>query len=107
MRVLRRAAFFILLLFTAICARGAGTWAPISVAPSGTTLDQLMLLSDGTVMAQSSTGVGSGNPTAAWYRLRPSAAGLYSAGTWVAADSMSKTRWLFSSQVLKNGRLFV
>ncbi len=64
----------------------------------------MMLLSDGTVMAQ----VGdfdSANKT--WERLTPDSAGSYANGTWSALTSMSTARLFFASNVLKDGRVFI
>ncbi len=81
----------------------AGTWSPVvNQAPNGVNL--MLLLSDGTVMAAQNNGssIGSG-----WYRLTPASDGSYVNGTWTTLASMHDTRLYYSSQVLKDGRVFV
>ena len=43
----------------------------------------------------------------AWYRFTPDAHGNYVNGTWSTLAPMHDTRFWFSSQVLKDGRVFV
>src|ERR1041385_8909442 len=77
----------------------AGTWtALVRTAPS--TVQLMLLLSDGTVMC----GDGGGNT---WHRLTPDANGSYINGTWSTLASMHDTRLYFSSDVLPDGRVFV
>jgi hypothetical protein len=61
----------------------------------------MMLLSDGTVMAQG------GNTTNTWYRLTPDSGGSYVNGTWTQLASMKYTRLYYASNVLPDGRVFV
>src|SRR5690242_2592898 len=80
----------------------AAKWTPLTnLAPSaygsGT---MMMLLSDGTVMAQ-------GDPTNTWMRLTPSAKGSYAEGTWSPLASMGTERLFFASNILPNGKVFV
>ena len=87
------------LLLAGVTARGAGTWTPLTTtAPGGIGL--MLLLSDGTVMANN------GN-TMSWYRLTPDSAGHYVNGTWSTLQPMHDSRLYYSSQVLKDGRVFV
>ena len=60
----------------------------------------MLLLSDGTVMAENNGGN-------AWYRLKPDSHGSYVNGTWSSLASMHDTRLYFSSDVLRDGRVFV
>jgi hypothetical protein len=77
-----------------------GTWTPLAhIAPGS--VDLMLLLSDGTVMAQQA-GVSSN-----WFRLTPDIHGSYVNGTWTTLASMHDNRLYFSSQVLKDGRVFV
>lgn len=77
-----------------------GTWTPLAnLAP--TNIGTMMLLSDGTVMAQ-----GNGI-TNAWYKLSPDAAGSYVKGNWSAQASMSTSRLYFGSNVLPSGKVMV
>ena len=81
-------------------AMAAGTWTQLTHnAPSS--VDLMLLLSDGTVMVQQS-GISRG-----WYRLTPDIHGSYVNGIWSILPSMHDTRLYFSSQVLKDGRVFV
>jgi hypothetical protein len=68
--------------------------APISIGP-------MILLSDGTVMAQQD-GV-----TKNWYRLTPDSFGSYINGTWSQLSSMSLERQFYPSNVLSSGNVFV
>src|SRR5882724_637531 len=87
-------------LFIPWQAMAAGTWTPLAHnAPSS--IDLMLLLSDGTVMAQQS-GVSSN-----WYRLTPDIHGSYINGTWTTLAAMHDARLYFASQVLKDGRVFV
>jgi hypothetical protein len=65
----------------------------------------MMLLSDGTVMAENNNDNSLYGPT--WYRLTPDSTGSYVNGTWTTLSSMTYTRLFFASQILKDGRLFV
>jgi hypothetical protein len=77
----------------------AGTWTAVNPAPSG--LGTMMLLSDGSVMAQQA-GV-----TNVWYKLTPSSTGDYASGTWTTLAPMSLQRQAFASNMLKDGRVFL
>ncbi len=77
----------------------AGVWVKvIRSAPGGANL--MLLLSDGTIMADT----GGGN---AWHRLTPDDHGRYTNGQWTTLAPMHDTRLYYSSQVLKDGRVFV
>ncbi len=81
-------------------AMAAGTWTPLAhTAPSS--VDLMLLLSDGTVMAQQS------GTSSSWYRLTPDIHGSYINGTWTTLAAMHDTRLYFSSDVLQDGRVFV
>ena len=60
----------------------------------------MLLLTDGTVMCQNS-----GNT--AWYQLTPDIHGSYLNGTWSTLAPMHDSRRYYSSQVLRDGRVFV
>ena len=83
----------------------AGTWTPLVHKAPGS-IGLMMLMSDGTVMAKSSSGGGDGYGNI-WYRLTPDSTGSYVNGTWAAMTPMHDTRLYTSSQVLTDGRLFV
>src|ERR1017187_5338352 len=77
----------------------AGTWSPLAPAAPGP-VQLMLLLSDGTVMAASAGANG-------WYRLAPDIHGSYVNGTWSSLASMHDTRLYYSSDVLRDGRVFV
>jgi hypothetical protein len=87
-------------------AGAAGTWQTISLAAPSASGGGLMLLSDGSVLCKSQNGGtdGYGN---IWNRLTPNAAGSYASGTWSSIAPMIDTRLYFSSQILRDGRLYV
>jgi hypothetical protein len=77
-----------------------GTWTPLNnTAPSSVLT--MLLLSDGSVMAQQA------GATTTWYRLTPDSHGSYVNGTWSTLASMHDSRLYYSSQVLRDGRVFV
>lgn len=89
-------------LAAANSAAHAGTWVRLNnLAPGGVQL--MLLLSDGTVMC----GASGGGEFNGWYRLTPDINGSYRNGTWSTLASMHDTRLYFSSQVLRDGRVFV
>lgn len=79
----------------------AGTWTPlVHGAPDNTWIQMLLLLPDGTVMAQ-------GQKSPNWFRLTPDDQGSYVNGTWTVRAPMNETRLFYSSCVLRNGKVFV
>src|SRR5262249_18350987 len=77
-----------------------GTWTSLTNrAPDG--IGPMMLLSDGTVMAQG------GDVSKSWYKLAPDSTGGYVNGTWSPLASMSTGRLYFASNVLQDGRVFL
>ena len=84
----------------------AGTWTPVTRTAPSASGGLMLLLTDGTVMCKSSSGTtdGIGN---AWNKLTPDSTGSYVNGTWTSLAPMADTRLYFSSQVLKDGRVFV
>src|SRR5665213_918697 len=80
----------------------AGSFTPLShQAPGG--VGTMLLLSDGTVLAQQASGAG-GN---GWYKLTPDSHGSYVNGTWTTVASMHDTRLYFSSDVLPSGKVLI
>jgi hypothetical protein len=79
----------------------SGTWqeTDVSAVPSG--LGTMMLLPDGSVLAQG------GGQTASWYKLTPDSTGNYVNGTWSQAGSMNFSRLYFASNVLSNDKVFL
>lgn len=80
-------------------AEAGGTWTTLA-NPAPNSISLMLLLSDGTVMAANGDGT-------AWYRLTPDVHGSYVNGTWTTLAPMHDTRLYFSSDVLKDGRVFV
>ena len=77
-----------------------GTWTPLA-NPAPTGIGTMLLLSNGTVMAQ---GAGVTNT---WYSLTPDSDGNYVDGTWSQLASMSTDRLYFATNVLTDGRVFL
>ncbi len=76
-----------------------GAWAPITnTAPHGND-GVMLLLTDGRVMCKA------GGPI--WDVLTPDIHGSYVNGTWSTTSSMANDRLYFSSQVLRDGRVYV
>ena len=65
----------------------------------------MLLLSDGTVMAQD--GGFNTNNEIYWYQLKPDTTGSYVNGSWKALSPMHVIRQMFGSQILRDGRLFI
>ena len=97
---LRCLALALSLVLPLAAANATGSWTPLARTPPGP-VGLMILLSDGTVLAFNS-GVSN-----AVYRLTPDSQGHYTNGTWTTIAAMNNTRLYYSSQVLKDGRLFV
>src|SRR4051794_11739635 len=83
-------------LFTPRQAVAVGNWTALATNAPGP-VGLLLLLSDGTVMAQKAGGnAGSAN----WYRLTPDIHGSYNNGSWTTIHAMNYLRTYCSSQVL-------
>jgi hypothetical protein len=75
------------------------TWTALTNgAPAG--VEAMVLLSNGTVMAQNDGGKG-------WELLTPSSTGSYINGTWSWLSNSIDTRTYYSTQVLENGNVYV
>ncbi len=83
-----------------------GNWTPITALAPDYNGGVMILLSDGTVIAKTSSGGGDGVGSI-WDRLTPDIHGSYVNGTWSQIDSMFDTRLYFSSQMMKDGRVYV
>ncbi len=88
----------------------AGSWTALTHFPAFGCNGGMILLSDGTVLAKSYGGTAltgdQGNGTI-YTRLTPDASGSYVNGTWSTISPMQYDRLYYSSQVLKDGRLYV
>src|SRR5438045_4065437 len=76
-----------------------GTWQPVTHTAPGK-VQLMLLLSDGTILAIPPTGD-------ACYKLTPDNRGSYINGNWTTLPAMHYTREFFSSQLLRDGRVFV
>lgn len=83
-----------------------GTWTKIATTAPNPNLGVMLLLSDGTVICKSSGGGVDGYGTI-WNRLKPDSKGSYVNGTWSSINPMKNSRLYFSSQVLKDGKVYV
>ena len=95
------ALFFVALAFVAISswnAEAGGTWTPLTNSPP-VSVNNCMLLSDGTVLTMN--GAGQCN------KLTPDIHGSYINGTWTQLAGMNYSRMFFASQILTNGNVFV
>lgn len=89
-------------LFMPTPARAVGSWTKVNAGtPSNAPVQLMLLLPDGTVMAAGSS------ITNTWYKLTPDTNGSYINGSWSTLKPMSSTRLYFTSQVLRDGRVFV
>jgi len=83
-----------------------GTWTPIATSSPHTNGGGMLLLSDGSVLCKSFGGGGDGIGNI-YDKLTPDQNGSYVNGTWSSIAPMKKTRLYYSSQVLKDGRVYV
>jgi hypothetical protein len=77
----------------------AGTWQALANQPPFAA-STMLLLTDGTVMAQSAGGRD-------WWKLTPDASGDFVKGTWSQLASMAHSRLYYGSAVLQDGRVIV
>ncbi len=100
-----------LLVFSSVITCGAnlfaqGTWTALNNLSPGLSGGGMLLLSDGTVLCKTSSGTtdGIGNIYA---RLTPDLTGSYANGSWSTIAPMHNTRLYYSTQLLKDGRVYV
>lgn len=85
-----------------------GIWTQVTNLPPDTSGGAMLLLSDGTIMCKTQTGgTGMGSIGTVWNKLTPDASGSYINGTWSVLAPMANSRLYFSSQVLKDGKVYV
>src|SRR5580765_7052342 len=90
-------------MFAPLSGRAVGTWTRLTrTAPESVEL--MLLMPDGTVMAASQGGSSSGT---GWFKLMPDSHGSYINGTWTTMASMHYSRLYYASDVLKDGRIFI
>lgn len=83
-----------------------GTWTQVTNLAPHLSGGGMQLLTDGTILCKSEGG-GSDGFGNIWDKLTPDANGSYINGTWSSIAPMTNTRLYFSSQVLKDGRVYV
>lgn len=109
-KVSKKSTNFLLLLFAILFfqqIQAQGIWTPLSNPAPDFNGGVMILLPDGTVMAKTFSGGGDGIGNV-WDKLTPDSHGSYVNGTWSKTIApMHNTRLYFSSQVLKDGRVYV
>jgi hypothetical protein len=102
----RMMLLFILFFFFSLQDYALGVWMPVNAVAPDLNGGVMLLLSDGTVMVKTEAGdVDSiGN---IWNKLTPDIHGSYANGTWTTLAPMNDNRLYFSSEVLKDGRVYV
>ena len=87
-------------------ALAVGSWTGFINIPSAVSnnFQMIILLSDGSVMAQANSSPGSSQTN--WYQLTPDNHGSYINGTWKQLASMHYARQDCATEVLKDGRVF-
>ena len=101
--------FFVCAVFiisTAKTTFAQGTWTPLANLAPDSCGGVMLLLSDGTVIAKSYTG-GNDSIGSSWSHLTPDIHGSYVNGTWSTIAPMHDSRLYFSSQILKDGSVYV
>jgi len=106
---LRRSTFYLLpFLIAVVCHTGAtaqtGSWTALTNVAPHFNSGVMLLLPDGSVICKSSSGGGQGK---VFDKLTPSSTGSYAAGTWSSLPAMTDDRLYFSSQVIRDGRVYV
>ncbi len=94
-------------IFFIACFTGIAqpTWTAVTNPAPLRSGGGLTLLSDGSILCKSFDGFDAvGNM---WMKLTPDASGSYVNGTWSKVTPMANSRLYFSSQLLKDGRLYV
>jgi len=87
-------------------AQAVGIWTPLArQAPDY--IGTMLLLTDGTVMAQGASGTNNDGTSKHWFKLTPDASGSYVNGTWTQLADMHHERLYYASTVLRNGKVFI
>jgi hypothetical protein len=107
---MKRIPYHILLLLAFIThsfsIQGQITWSVNPVPAPFQSGGLMLLLSDGTMLCKSSDGKGDGFGNM-WFKLTPDINGSYMNGSWSVVAPMNNSRLYFSSQLLKDGRVYV
>ncbi|MGH8317803.1 MAG: hypothetical protein ACREUL_07470 [Steroidobacteraceae bacterium] len=94
-------AALLLLISSHATPASAGTWTPLVNRPSFSSIQIMILMTDGSIMVQTFDDIQT------WAKLTPDAHGSYINGTWVTLGKMITPRLYFTSDVLQNGNLWV
>jgi len=97
---------FLFLLLCNYNGMAQGTWTALNLPAPDPNAGEMMLLSDGSVIAKTIAGMGD-TVGSIWDRLTPDIHGSYVNGDWTELPSMHDSRLYFASQVLTDGRVFV
>lgn len=99
---------FVLAFFSlsSIHINAQGTWSAVKKLAPDFSGGGFVLLSDGSVLCKSESG-GTDGIGSIYDRLTPNASGNYINGTWSTIAPMNQTRLYYSTQVLKDGRVYV
>jgi hypothetical protein len=87
-------------------AQAVGSWTPL-VRQAPDYIGTMLLLTDGTVMAQGASGTNNDGASKHWFKLTPDASGSYVTGTWTQLADMHHERLYYASTVLRNGKVFI
>jgi hypothetical protein len=87
-------------------AHAQGSWVPLTHWAPDYNAGVMLLLTDGTVMVKTSSG-GNDQIGSVWNKLTPDIHGSYVNGTWSQVAPMADTRLYYSSQVLRDGHVYV
>src|ERR1051326_2032524 len=98
-------SFSLFFIALSVCAQ-QGTWTQVTTLAPNQCGGEMMLLSDGTVMCKTFAGGGDGTGNI-WQKLAPNSSGSYVNGPWSNMPAMSYTRLYLSSQIMKDGRVYV
>ena len=82
-----------------------GTWTALTNLAPDPNNGGMLLMTDGSVICHTSSGGNLGDGTI-WDKLTPDATGSYVNGTWTQIAPMTQERFSFSSEVLKDGRVY-
>src|ERR1035437_1274373 len=99
----------LLIFFTSLFiqqTKAQGIWTPLNNLAPDPNAGVMILMSDGTILCKTASG-GSDGYGNIWDKLTPDTLGSYVNGTWSQIAPMIDTRLYFSTQVLKDGRLYV
>ena len=83
-----------------------GPWTPIATGAPHYNDGVMLQLTDGSVLVKTSSGGADAYGTT-WDKLTPDIHGSYINGTWSTISPMQNTRLYFSTQVLKDGTVYV